>query len=77
MLNAILWTAKVEVPTNGVESKITEEELKANLDPKGQPKPKPAAAAAPGGGKPIFATGTVAGGPVPVKAQENPGELAE
>ena len=39
--NAILWLAKVPVPANGVESKITQEELMANLDPKGAPKPKP------------------------------------
>lgn len=42
VLNAILWTAKAEVPAGGVESKVTEEDLLANLDPK-QP-PKPAAA---------------------------------
>lgn len=35
VLNAILWTAKVEVPDNGVQSKVTEEDLLANLDPKG------------------------------------------
>jgi hypothetical protein len=34
VLNAILWTAKAEVPANGVESKVTEEDLAANLDPK-------------------------------------------
>lgn len=34
VLNAILWTAKAEVPAKGVESKITEEDLKANLDKK-------------------------------------------
>jgi hypothetical protein len=44
VLNAILWTAKVEVPTSGVESKVTDEDLSANLDPKGKPKPKPSAA---------------------------------
>lgn len=36
VLNAILWTAKADVPTNGVESKVTPEELAANLDPKGK-----------------------------------------
>ncbi|HEY0076238.1 MAG TPA: ThuA domain-containing protein, partial [Abditibacteriaceae bacterium] len=36
VLNAILWTAKAEVPANGVESKVTEEDMKANLDPKGR-----------------------------------------
>lgn len=34
VLNAIVWTAKAEVPAKGVESTPTEEELKANLDPK-------------------------------------------
>lgn len=34
VLNAILWTAHVEVPENGVESRITESDLAANLDPK-------------------------------------------
>ena len=38
VLNAILWTAKAEVPANGVESKLTEEELQANQDPKGRRK---------------------------------------
>ena len=39
VLNAILWTAKAEVPTQGVESQVTEAELSANLDPKQPPKP--------------------------------------
>ncbi|MSU40534.1 MAG: hypothetical protein EXS22_07895 [Pedosphaera sp.] len=39
--NAILWVANVAVPAAGVESKITQEELMANLDPKGGAKPKP------------------------------------
>lgn len=34
VLNALLWLAKVEVPTAGVESKVTQAELDANLDPK-------------------------------------------
>lgn len=34
MLNAILWAAHVEVPSNGVESEVSEEELAANLDKK-------------------------------------------
>jgi type 1 glutamine amidotransferase len=38
VLNAILWTAKVEVPADGVPSKVTSDELKQNLDPKGQRK---------------------------------------
>ena len=36
VLNAILWTAKAEVPEKGVESTITPEDLAANLDPKGK-----------------------------------------
>jgi type 1 glutamine amidotransferase len=34
VLNAILWTAKVEVPATGVASKVTEADLKRNLDRK-------------------------------------------
>jgi type 1 glutamine amidotransferase len=34
VLNAIVWTAKAEVPANGIESKITPEDLAVNLDPK-------------------------------------------
>jgi putative membrane-bound dehydrogenase-like protein len=44
VLNAILWTAKLEVPPQGVASKVTAEDLAANLDPKPGPKPKPAPA---------------------------------
>jgi type 1 glutamine amidotransferase len=33
-LNALLWTAKAEVPENGVESKVTPEDLAQNLDNK-------------------------------------------
>jgi type 1 glutamine amidotransferase len=32
VLNAILWSAKLEIPANGVESRVTSEELKDNLD---------------------------------------------
>lgn len=39
VLNAILWITKVEVPPDGVECTLSEEDLKANLDPKSQPKP--------------------------------------
>ena len=35
VLNAILWTAKAEVPANGVESEVTSEDMRQNLDPKG------------------------------------------
>jgi type 1 glutamine amidotransferase len=34
MLNAILWVAKTEVPPDGVDSKVTHEELQAHLDHK-------------------------------------------
>jgi putative membrane-bound dehydrogenase-like protein len=38
VLNAIVWTAGVEVPMDGVISKpLTEEEMNANLDDKGKP----------------------------------------
>jgi len=33
-LNAILWTAGLEVPADGAESSVSDEDLKANLDPK-------------------------------------------
>jgi len=36
VLNAILWTAKAEVPSEGVQSEVTAEELERNLDPKGR-----------------------------------------
>jgi hypothetical protein len=39
VLNAILWLAKADVPTNGVESQVTPEQLEANLDPKPAKKP--------------------------------------
>ncbi len=35
-LNAILWVAKAEVPPNGVECAVSQEDLKQNLDPKGR-----------------------------------------
>jgi hypothetical protein len=34
VLNAIFWTAKLDVPLDGVESSVTSEDLKQNLDPK-------------------------------------------
>ncbi len=36
VLNAILWSAKVTVPVGGVQSTVTAEDLKENLDPKGK-----------------------------------------
>lgn len=38
VLNALVWVAKAEVPANGVQSKVTAEQLNANLDPKGKKK---------------------------------------
>jgi type 1 glutamine amidotransferase len=34
VLNAILWTAKGDVPAEGVKSSVSEADLKVNLDPK-------------------------------------------
>lgn len=39
VLNAILWTAKIEVPKHGVKSSVSEEQLEANLDDKRDRKP--------------------------------------
>ena len=36
VLNALLWVAKADVPDGGVVSKVSPEELKENLDPKGK-----------------------------------------
>jgi type 1 glutamine amidotransferase len=36
VLNGILWIAKAEVPADGVESTVTEDDLSQNLDPKGK-----------------------------------------
>ena len=45
VVNAILWTAKVEVPKKGAKVALDPEDLKKNLDDK-RPKPAPAAPAA-------------------------------
>ena len=34
VLNALVWIAKAEVPANGVESAVSQEDLQRNLDPK-------------------------------------------
>ena len=34
VLNALLWSAHADIPENGIESKVSAEELEANLDPK-------------------------------------------
>jgi type 1 glutamine amidotransferase len=36
VLNGILWTAKLDVPSEGTPSSVTPEELTKNLDPKGR-----------------------------------------
>ena len=40
ILNAMVWLAKADVPAGGVVSKITADDLNANLDPKPQAKKK-------------------------------------
>jgi hypothetical protein len=37
VLNALLWIAKIEVPADGVPSRMAPEQLSQNLDPKGEP----------------------------------------
>ena len=44
VLNAIVWVSKAKVPKDGVTSKITEDDLYANLDPKRGQKPRPTSA---------------------------------
>ncbi|MCH2378941.1 MAG: NPCBM/NEW2 domain-containing protein, partial [Pedosphaera sp.] len=41
VLNAIVWVARAEVPKGGVQSKLVEKDLYANLDKKGGRRPKP------------------------------------
>lgn len=36
VLNAILWAAKVEIPSQGVQSEVSDADLAKNLDPKGK-----------------------------------------
>ncbi|QJW96930.1 ThuA domain-containing protein [Frigoriglobus tundricola] len=36
VLNALVWISKLDVPEGGVKSDVTEEDIKANLDPKGK-----------------------------------------
>jgi type 1 glutamine amidotransferase len=40
VLNAILWSAKLEVPSAGVQCEVSAEDLEKNLDPKGLRKNK-------------------------------------
>jgi hypothetical protein len=36
VLNALLWISRVDIPAEGVESTVTEEDIRSNLDPKGK-----------------------------------------
>jgi hypothetical protein len=36
VLNALVWLSKLDVPEGGVESSVTDDDLKENLDPKGK-----------------------------------------
>jgi hypothetical protein len=36
VLNAIVWVAKLDVPSTGIKSEVKPEELSENLDPKGK-----------------------------------------
>jgi len=38
VLNAILWSAQRDIPSEGIQCEVTPEQLAKNLDPKGQPK---------------------------------------
>lgn len=38
VLNACVWLTKAEVPAGGIDSKVTSDDLNANLDPKPAPK---------------------------------------
>ena len=40
MLNALVWTAGLDVPADGVSSAVSADDLAANLDDKPAPKPK-------------------------------------
>lgn len=40
VLNAIVWVAKGDVPADGIQSTVTPEDLKKNLDPKGPKRKK-------------------------------------
>jgi hypothetical protein len=38
VLNALVWVSKLDVPAGGVPSRVSEDQLRENLDPKPQPK---------------------------------------
>ncbi|MDB6109235.1 MAG: hypothetical protein JWR69_985, partial [Pedosphaera sp.] len=64
VLNALLWIAKMEVPPDGVQSSVSEEDLQENLDPKGEKKTASTKSKA----KPKFKSAFVKSGQVAVDA---------
>ena len=66
VLNAILWTAKMDVPPEGVQSTITPEDLEQNLDPKGDKKEAKKTTTT---AKPKYASGILQSGVVSVDAE--------
>ncbi len=68
VLNALLWTAKAEVPSDGVNCQVTAEQLAQNLDPKGR-RPSASNAATPAAIRsPAFKSDVVRSGTVKVEA---------
>lgn len=72
VLNAIVWTAKAEVPAEGVSSKVTPADMEANLDEKGQRKKKvEAPAPKTEGAKAAFTGGLLKKADAPVTIEAN------
>ncbi len=69
VLNAILWTAKGDVPAEGVTSKVSEVDLKANLDDKPAKKPAAAPASKPAAAAPAPANAGASSGVKPIFRQ--------
>lgn len=68
VLNAILWAAHAEVPAAGVQSTVTDADLKANLDPKpGQGLPEKPKAAPKPAAQPEKKAAANSGGPSSIK----------
>ncbi|EEF58089.1 PVC-type heme-binding CxxCH protein [Pedosphaera parvula] len=68
VLNAIVWTAQMDVPPNGIESTITPEDLEQNLDPKGPKKVAKKSTPPPNSPKPKYASGIIQSGQITVDA---------
>ncbi len=68
VLNAILWSAKGTVPANGIDSKISAEDMLANLDDKGQASAKKPAPPANPNLKPVYQSKLVHTEVVDIKA---------